>query len=182
MLTASIFSIFCVPIVFFIPLLCSIHSRIEAVCPHCVTAALSCFTHTPCSHRAGRALGATPSTNTSPCSAVSVNRARLLRCVCAVIMVYCCYILHYDVEYMCTLLAGYRIVVIFADIFSRISTSAKMFLHSALGRHAESVELWSALDLSLASTDLPTRLQFALALFRAGNYTESLQGNHTLSV
>ena len=88
--------------------------------------------------------------------------------------------------YMCTLLSDYRIMdrtghhSSFLLIFFReFLTSAKMFLHSALGRHAESVELWSALDLSLASTDQPTRLQFALAMFRAGNYTESLQGNHT---
>ena len=47
---------------------------------------------------------------------------------------------------------------------------------SALGRHPESLELWSAINPS--ATDFSAQLHLALALYRAGNYTDSLQGQH----
>ena len=50
----------------------------------------------------------------------------------------------------------------------------KFLSSSALGRHDDSLRLWTAVNPS--PTDLSARLHLALALFRAGKYTESLQG------
>jgi superkiller protein 3 len=46
-------------------------------------------------------------------------------------------------------------------------------LLSALGRHAECLELWSTINPS--PTDITIQLQLALALYRAGKYAESIQ-------
>ena len=53
-------------------------------------------------------------------------------------------------------------------------------LLSVLGRHAECLELWSTINPS--PTDLPTQLQLALALHRAGKYAESIQGELSSSM
>lgn len=47
---------------------------------------------------------------------------------------------------------------------------------SALDKHTECLELWSTVIPT--PTDLPTQLQLALALYRAGKYAESIQGIH----
>ena len=60
---------------------------------------------------------------------------------------------------------------------SEITSDTHTHTLSALGRHAESLVLWSSVNSS--PTDLSAQLHRALALYRAGKYGESLEGKKT---